>query len=91
MNFKEWFESKLIVGRYPLPTEIQKSNYDVIINVSDEYIFSCHAAAQRVSILYYWFPMNECTSIGMESIYGAMQILRIAENQRKCIYTAMRV
>lgn len=84
MGYREWEESKLVVGRFPTPGEISKSNFDVIINVSDEYISSCHDAASSVNKKYYWFPMNEATSdIGLNSLFGALQILWICEKENK--------
>lgn len=83
IELEYWFENSLTVGRFPLPAEIRKSNYDIIINVSDEYIVSCHNAAAQTGKSYFWFPMNEVTLIGMESIFGAMQILYYAEKEGK--------
>lgn len=80
VKFSDWFKTKLIVNRYPLPHEIEKCNYDYIINVSDEYISSCHEAILLKQIKYFWFPMNECRGdMGLNSLYAAMQILWIAE------------
>lgn len=87
MKFKEWFDSKLVVGRYPLPGEITTSDYSWIINVSDEYISYCHEAAVQSNIRYMWFPMSECFgNMGMNSIYGALQILFIAEKRNQKVY-----
>ncbi len=80
MDFREWFYSKLTVGRYPLPQELSKAKYGYVINVSDEYIESCHIAAERENTRYFWFPMNEHSSdIGINSIYGALQIMYVAQ------------
>lgn len=82
MKFNEWFTQKLIVNRFPLPHEIEKSYVNYIINVSDEYIGSCYDAALKKGIKYFWFPMNECKGdIGLNSLYGAMQILFEAEKE----------
>lgn len=85
-HFEYWFNKSLVVGGFPLPAEIRKSDYDIIINVSDEYIVSCHNAAVQTGKMYFWFPVNEVTEIGMESIFGAMQILYIAEKEGKKVY-----
>lgn len=86
MKFNEWFLSKLIVNRYPLPGEILKGHYKYIINVSDEYISYCYDAAMEMGIKYFWFPMNECTSeIGLNSIYVALQILYKAEQEQAMV------
>ncbi len=83
MSFTEWFNTKLVIGRFPLPAEINKSNFKYIINVSDEYISYCHDAAITAGIKYFWFPMSECTlpDMGLNSIYGALQILHQAEQE----------
>ena len=87
VKFKDWFSNKLIVSRFPLPSEIEKSDCEVFINVSDEYITSCHIVANRVGKSYFWFPMNECTKeIGLNSIYGALQIMYNAELENKKVY-----
>ncbi len=79
----EWFKRNLYVGSYPLPMEILNSEFDYIINVSDEYIRYCHDAAMQKGIKYFWFPMNEHAEIGLNSIYGALQILHEAEELDK--------
>lgn len=82
MKFEEWFNTKLIVSRFPLPDRIRKSDYKYIINVSDEYINYCHDVAMECNIKYFWFPMNECVGhIGINSLYGALQILYEAEQE----------
>lgn len=87
VKFKDWFSNKLIVSRFPLPSEIEKSDCDIFINVSDEYISSCHITAVKSNKMYFWFPMNECTKeIGLNSIYGALQIMYNAELDNKKVY-----
>lgn len=87
MKFNEWFNSKLKVGRFPLSNEIINSKHDYFINVSDEYISYCFDAAMKSNKKYFWFPMNECIGdIGLNSIYGALQILYIAESENKSVY-----
>jgi hypothetical protein len=86
MKFNEWFTRKLTVDRFPLPHEIEKSNYQYIINVSDEYISYCHNAAMSSFRKYFWFPMNECIGdIGLNSLFGALQILWIAEHENASV------
>lgn len=81
-KFNEWFKSKVVVGRYPMPTEIDK--FDYILNVSDEYISAIQTVAIQKGIKYFWFPMSECNdNMGINSIYGALQILWIAESENK--------
>lgn len=86
-KFNEWFEQNLIVGRFPMPTEIFRAKYDYVINVSDEYIPDCFTAANQSDTKYFWFPMNEsCNDIGLNSIYAALQIIYIAEQSQKTVY-----
>lgn len=86
-NFLDWFNSRVVIGRYPMPTEIEKFEFDYVINVSDEYIDSCMKAAMKSGKRYFWFPLNECRGdMGLNSIYGALQILYIAEQQNAKVY-----
>lgn len=87
MKFKEWFTQRLTVSRYPTPKEIEGSDFDVFINVSDEYIPSCYSSAKKSGKDYHWFPMNECTNdMGLNSIFAALQILIEAEKNNKKVY-----
>lgn len=85
-KFEDWFHNKLKATRYPLPKEILNNSYliDYLINVSDEYKPEIYDVCLSKNIKYFWFPLNECTdNIGLNSIYGAMQILWIAEQENK--------
>jgi hypothetical protein len=83
MKFQEWFDKKLKVSRYPIPDEIKKSGAKYVINVSCEYISSCQKVCMDNDIKYFWFPMDEVSGdIGLNSIFGALQILWIAEQER---------
>jgi protein tyrosine phosphatase len=87
VKFKDWFEKNLKVGRFPVPSEVEKSEYEIYINVSDEHIHCNHIVAMRSNKFYYWFPMNEKTNdIGLNSIYGALQILYNAELENKKVF-----
>lgn len=89
-NFLKWFNSKLITGRYPTPGEIVKSDFDTIINVSDEYIAVNHIVATENKTKfrkYFWFPLNENGgNIGLNSIFGALQILWLSEHNNEKVY-----
>lgn len=86
MKFQEWFDRKLKVTRYPSPSEITKSGAKYVINVSCEYISSCHKVCMENNIKYFWFPMDEFSSdIGVNSIFGALQILWIAEQEKASV------
>lgn len=86
MKFQEWFDKKLKVTRYPLPDEIKKTQPDYVINVSCEYISSNHKVCMNHGIKYFWFPMDEVSGdIGLNSIFGALQILWIAEKEKASV------
>ena len=88
-NFKEWFSKKLIVGGFPYKVNSNFSNegIDVVINVSDEWYIDIENQLQETFIKTYWFPMNECKrDIGLNSIYGAMCILKRAEDRNLTVY-----
>ena len=81
-NFLNWFKNKLKTSSYPEPDRIL--NYSYVINVSDEYKSEIYDVCLNQNIKYFWFPLNECTdNIGINSIYGALQILYIAEKENK--------
>lgn len=81
-NFTEWFNAKLKVTRYPLPSEIKESKPKYVINVSCEYIASNQKMCMDNGIKYFWFPMDEVSGdIGLNSLFGALQILWIAEQE----------
>jgi hypothetical protein len=86
MKFQQWFNEKLKVTRYPTPTEIKKSGAKYVINVSCEYISSCQKVCMENGIKYFWFPMDEVSGdIGVNSIFGALQILWIAEQEKASV------
>lgn len=89
MNFKEWFDKKLTVGAFPVLVNEGFKFYecDNIINVSDEYYPHIVAHFLSENIKTFWFPMNEKRrDIGLNSIYGAMVILRHAEEANESVY-----
>ena len=89
MNFKNWFENNLVVGSYPYMNNytFNADNYDICINVSDEYYFIYDKKILDSGCVTYWFPMNECKNDnGINSIYGAMVILYNAEKENKKVY-----
>jgi hypothetical protein len=89
MKFKEWFNSNLVVGQFPIKQNehFEASIYDVVINVSDEFYLDVENELKSKGCSTYWFPMNECKKdIGLNSIYGAMVILYEAERLNKRVY-----
>ena len=80
----DWFENNVIIRDFPVPGEIEKSKVDIIINVSDEWIEGCSTVATQSGKEYHWFPLNECFGVmGLNSIFAAMQIMYIAEENNK--------
>lgn len=89
IKFKDWFANKLTVGAFPLHvnTLIEAGEYDIIINVSDEWYRSVEEFLISCNIRTYWFPMNErIKDMGLNSIYGALVILRHAEELNLRVY-----
>lgn len=88
MNFKEWFENKLTVGAFPiLVNKDFVTEYNYVINVSDEFYALVHNSILYGKCKTFWFPMNEKKrDIGLNSIYGAMIILLQAEKENASVY-----
>ena len=89
MNFKDWFYKKLEVNSFPFMNNehVNAFEYDYVINVSDEFYLEHHFPFQVAGCKTFWFPMNECKrDIGLNSIYGALNILWLAEQDNKCVY-----
>ena len=86
-KFTDWFGSKLITGKFPVMEEIEKMDFDYIVNVSDEFFPDINDAFLGEGIKTFWFPMNEQKrDIGLNSIYGAMVILCQAEYENAKVY-----
>jgi hypothetical protein len=88
-KFKDWFENNLTVGAFPYRQnpKFEASEYDIVINVSDEWYIDTEMQLRESFINTYWFPMNEAKKdIGLNSIYGAMVILQFAEQRNLRVY-----
>lgn len=80
-SFYYWYKNKLIVRGFPKASSIE--NFDVVINVSHEFSSEVHAYCVEHKKQYFWFPMSEINSnIGLNSIYGALNILKICEEKK---------
>lgn len=89
MKFKDWFDTKLKVGPFPVKQNqwFKPEEHDIVINVSDEYYPDVDKKIQSAGGNTFWFPMNECKrDIGLNSIYGAMVVLWNAEQENKRVY-----
>jgi hypothetical protein len=79
--FSEWYLSKLMVVGYPVITEVtaEKGKYkdfDVFINVSDEYWMDYVSDFWKHGKQNHWFPMGEShNDIGMSSLFGALWVM----------------
>jgi len=89
MKFEDWFNKRLTVGAFPFKVneKFAPSEYDIVINVSDEYYADIDMIIRENFKLSYWFPMNECRKdIGLNSIYAAMVIMFAAEKKNRSVY-----
>jgi uncharacterized protein YciU (UPF0263 family) len=89
IKFKDWFGNKLTVGAFPYKVNkmFDEKGIDVVVNVSDEWYPDVEFQLKEKFIRTYWFPMNEQKrDIGLNSIYGAMVILREAESRNSNVY-----
>jgi protein-tyrosine phosphatase len=79
--FSEWYANKLKVVGYPVLTEVtaEKGKYkdfDVFINVSDEYWMDYVNEFWKNGKQNHWFPMGEMhNDIGLPSIFGALCVM----------------
>lgn len=76
----KFINENIIVDRFPVSREIKESgkhaDCKVVINVSDEFYLGNSEEIMKQGILSYYLPMGESGDLmGMNSIYGAMQIL----------------
>ena len=89
MEFKRWFNKKLEIGSYPFTqnSSYDKKKYDVCINMSDEWYPDIDLKIREITERVYWFPMNEVKSdVGINSLYGAMNILYNAFKNNQKVY-----
>lgn len=87
-RFKDYIKN-ITIGAFPFKQNehFKVNDYDVVINVSDEYYLDVDRKLRGYGLDTYWFPMNECKrDIGLNSIYGAMVILRECERTNKRVY-----
>lgn len=87
--FKNWFKNNLIIGGFPyhVNTDFNEGDYDVVVNVSDEFYPDIQLMITMCGCKYHWFPMNETKrDNGINSIYGAMYILWLAEQKNQMVY-----
>lgn len=88
-RYENWSKSKLLIGQYPelVNTRFDKTKYDIIINVSDEFYANIDDVRLSNEPRRYWFPLNECTSdMGINSIFAALKILYLAETMNESVY-----
>ena len=88
-KFEDWFTENINIGKYPylVNTDFKANEYDCIINVSDEFYPNLHEFQNVVCSNVFWFPMNERKrDIGLNSIYGALNVLYYAEQKNFRVY-----
>ncbi len=89
--FDEWYSSKLKVVGYPVLTEATQENgkykdFDVFINVSDEYWMDYVNEFWKAGKQNHWFPMGESHhDIGLPSIFGALWVMHGAYIRSKSV------
>lgn len=87
-NFEHWFNHNLVTGAFPIKgNQRDFSDFDVIINVSDEYYDDVDLELTSLGCKTFWFPMNERKENGINSIYGACLILYKAFKKDKFVYS----
>jgi len=79
-DLKKWVSENIIIDRFPVSKEIKQdgkhSDCQVIINVSDDFYLGNSEVIMKAGKLNYYFPMGEDgESMGMNSIYGALEVL----------------
>ncbi len=85
-KFIKWYNQQLVVGTKN-DAEYQGKYCDIIINVCDFSSIYTAELFSNLKILYFWFPLNEINGeIGVNSIYGALQILFEAFEANKSVY-----
>jgi len=84
-SFKDWFTDKLLACSQEDAIHITSKKTKpacVLINVSDEIIPTIISGHSGNVVSYFWFPMNEVKrDIGLNSIYGAMNVMHEAERK----------
>lgn len=83
-----WFNEKLVVGSYPyMYSQFFNMEYDIVINVSDEFYYGTDTKLTELGAKTFWFPMSEkLDDIGLNSIYGALVVLYNAKKHNKSVY-----
>lgn len=88
-----WIENNLETSGEP--KDLGKLHkYDIVINVSDIHNIGIQRWMMHHTKTYFWFPLNEFTTdMGLNSIFGAMEILWLAEqdNKKVLLYCAAGV
>lgn len=89
-DFTAWYANNLKVSGYPNHNQIGPdgwlSDYEVFLNVSDEYNADLAADIIQRGKQAHWFPLGEAWGLCLGSIYGAMYILWEAEKRGQKVY-----
>ncbi len=96
MNFKNWFDSNLIVCGFPFPKDFETSgssasNVKTVINLSDEFTPGYAEILLEHKKIYYWLPRGEKgKGLCLENIVAACWILLPAyDNNEKTMVHCM--
>lgn len=91
-NFNDWYQNKLIVTGYPVITEVtaekgKYKDYDVFINVSDEFHMDYVNEFWKIGKQNHWFPMGERHhDIGLSSIFGTLWVMHQAYERNLSVF-----
>ena len=90
-SYKQWAAADLCVGPYPNHTDLDAggplSDFDVFINVSDEYRPAHELQLNTLEKASHWFPMGEQRgTMPLASIFATRVILRFCETHQLRVY-----
>lgn len=86
MKFIEYFNENIVTSGKPSIDYVASNCFEIIINVNDQFDEHLQQCCLEENFSYFWFPMNEHSTkgdIGLNSIFGALQILKLAYKQNK--------
>ena len=86
-----WLAENVRVGAYPNPTDLdpngELADFDVFINVSDEYRNGHEQQLTAAGKESHWFPMGEQRgTMPLASIFAALVVLRGCEGRGQRVY-----
>lgn len=85
VDFEIWFRDNLKISAYPADLlQSRSKEYDVVINVSDEFYMFHQEDLSMKGYSCYWFPLGQSSrDMGVVSIFGALHVLYRSYLQNK--------